>query len=503
MKKLFARARRKPLIALAIVVAALVFLTGGTLAATEYTSRPAFCSSCHEMGPYYGAWDAGPHAGVSCISCHVDPGIKAQIPHKVEALREVYVHFTSNPTFPQSETAAIPDARCITCHEGPIASDKPGFDHDEHRQGRTCVDCHSEVGHKVSSQALAEAGILNVEGMRARKELQVASVGQGAANVSGHPSVTCTDCHDLAATGCFTCHARDAASHPQPATVSTTATADPASCVSCHSAVTWAFSHPAARADCTQCHVRPEPHDTGVCVTCHTTGAEWKFSHPASKDCASCHDAPAKHYPGTCSACHTPTKAFAATTFTHPGPGATCTSCHARPASHSAKSCATCHATGVSWAFRHPSSKDCAACHRKPSNHYAGTCSACHKPTQPFSSAKFTHPGSGATCTSCHKRPAGHSTAACASCHATGVSWAFRHPTSKTCSSCHKAPSNHYGTSCSSCHTPTKAWSSASFSHPSVPGGEHTYRSFSCVSCHPSSYSSVNCTSCHEREDDD
>jgi hypothetical protein len=36
-----------------------------------------------------------------------------------------------------------------------------------------------------------------------------------------------------------------------------------------------------------------------------------------------------------------------------------------------------------------------------------------------------------------------------------------------------------------------------------VPGGKHTYRSFSCTSCHPGGYSSVNCTSCHEAEDDD
>lgn len=458
------RATRNPLIVLGIAVGVIAILAGAAVAATAYTSRPGFCTSCHEMTPYYSAWNAGPHTGVACVDCHVDPGLAAQVPHKVEALREVYVHFTSNPTFPGTDVSPIPDSRCLACHSGTIAVDKPGFDHEQHRQGRSCVQCHTGVGHEVSPASLAQAGILDPAGARARKDLRVASVGAGAANIPAHPAVTCTDCHDLAATGCQACHLRDAAGHPVRPTVSATLTADPASCVRCHSAATWAFSHPADPATCTSCHPAPAKHRTGACTQCHTTGDRW--------------------------------------TFTHPDSAATCTACHARPAGHATKTCSTCHATGVSWAFRHPASRDCSACHKKPSGHYAGACAACHKPTQPFASARFTHPGSGARCTDCHKRPAAHSSGACASCHKTGVSWKFAHPSSRSCASCHRAPSNHYGTSCASCHTPSRAWSSATFSHPSVPGGKHTYRSFSCSSCHPNGYGSVNCTSCHERNDD-
>jgi hypothetical protein len=89
------------------------------------------------------------------------------------------------------------------------------------------------------------------------------------------------------------------------------------------------------------------------------------------------------------------------------------------------------------------------------------------------------------------------------SCHKPGGSWKFYHPTSKSCSSCHSAPSKHYGTTCSSCHNPTKAWRSATFSHPRIQGGEHTYKSFACTNCHTNGYSSASCTKCHGADEPD
>jgi hypothetical protein len=83
------------------------------------------------------------------------------------------------------------------------------------------------------------------------------------------------------------------------------------------------------------------------------------------------------------------------------------------------------------------------------------------------------------------------------------VSWKFKHPTSTSCASCHSAPRGHYGTACSSCHTPSASWGSATFNHPRVPGGEHTYRSFACANCHPSGYSSYSCLKCHDSNNPD
>ncbi|TDB36953.1 MAG: hypothetical protein D9V44_10655 [Actinobacteria bacterium] len=534
MRRLFAALRRKPAITAVIVVLALGALTGGAVAATNYTSRPGFCTSCHEMEPYYVAWNEGAHAGISCVSCHVEPGLKSEVAHKVVALKEVYNHFTTDPKFPGAVTD-IPDSRCLACHSGTIDPGIPGFTHEAHRGERSCVDCHASAGHRVTSAALAEAGILDSQ---AKDRLAIAVVGAGAANLPGHIAVTCSNCHDLAKTSCVTCHTPEARSHPALKSVSATATGETSTCTTCHTTAdswsfehatdvttcvnchttpaehragacttchepgaSWAFEHPSSTATCTTCHTRPAAHATETCTTCHTTGAAWTFKHPTSTSCASCHTAPARHYSGTCSACHSTKVAFKNTKFSHPGAAANCATCHKAPAKHYSGACKTCHNPKVAFSkatFTHPgAAANCATCHKAPAKHYSGACSSCHNPKTAFSAAKFTHPGSTATCTNCHSRPSGHSGLSCVTCHKPGGSWRFYHPTSTACSSCHRAPANHYGTTCANCHSPSRAWSSATFTHPSIPGGEHTYRSFACTKCHPSGYSSASCTACH------
>ncbi len=418
MRSLLARMRHNRLRTALIFLGVVIALVASMVVATQATSKPAFCNSCHEMTPFYEAWTAGPHASVDCVTCHVDPGLAAQVSHKAVALQEVYIHFTQDPTFPGS--AEVPDDRCLSCHGGTIDPGIADFDHETHRAGKTCVSCHSGVGHTVTSSALADAGILDPAAYSRIQSQKVAEVGSGVANLDGHAPVTCSSCHDLAATGCASCH------------------------------------------------TEPDQHTTTTaetCLTCHTTDSAWQFSHPTDTECAECHTAPDGHYDGTCSSCHDPATAFAATVFTHPAAEANCVDCHTSPSGHSVEACATCHATGVSW--------------------------------------KFVHPAASTSCTSCHTKPSGHSSATCSSCHQTGVSWKFKHPTSTSCASCHSAPRGHYGTACSSCHTPSASWGSATFNHPRVPGGEHTYRSFACANCHPSGYSSYSCLKCHDSNNPD
>lgn len=405
----------KPQTRLLLAVGVVLLVTGSAVA-VELTSRPAFCNTCHEMTPYYEAWTAGAHATVDCVDCHVDPGVVAQVSHKFVALKEVYLHLTTDPRFPVG--AEVPDRRCVACHDDEVDPRIPGFDHEAHRAGRQCVSCHSGIGHTVTAEALDAAGVLDPEAFAAYESSRTAVLGAGAANIEGHVEVVCSDCHDLAATGCAACH-------PRP---------------------------------------EEHPETTATCLTCHAA-ADWRFEHPpASAACAACHEPPDDHYP---------------------------------------QPCTTCHETGVSWAFTHPTSADCASCHAPPADHYGSSCASCHSPDEAWSDAVFTHPGSASACLECHTKPAGHYSTSCASCHKTGVSWAFTHPTSAACASCHRPPANHYGSSCASCHSPSRAWSSATFSHPRVPGGEHTYRSFSCATCHPRGYSTYSCLECHSSNDPD
>jgi nitrate/TMAO reductase-like tetraheme cytochrome c subunit len=136
----------------------------------------------------------------------------------------------------------------------------------------------------------------------------------------------------------------------------------------------------------------------------------------------------------------------------------------------------------------------CSLCHQA-SHDPLGECSNCHAVGNKF---VFVHPVSNADCGSCHKKSAKHkaTTAACTTCHAVGgKTWAFTHPADKKCTSCHKAPAKHYGTGCATCHSPKIPFAKARFNHPGNTG-EHSYRSFACVKCHPRSYSTASCT-CH------
>ncbi len=118
--------------------------------------------------------------------------------------------------------------------------------------------------------------------------------------------------------------------------------------------------------------------------------------------------------------------------------------------------------------------------------HKAVSCSKCHDMQ-------------ATPCASCHS-PRGDEhpkvgKVACTECHPTdGGSWAFAHPNVKgDCAECHKAPAKHPAGACEACHKNSgRSWS---FAHPRA--GEHSYRSFPCKKCHPSTYDKVYCT-CHK-----
>ena len=429
----------------AILVLAFVGVAAASVPVFKATEAPKFCTSCHEMKPYYDAWAVGAHKNVSCVDCHVDAGTLNHMMHKVTAAKELWDHFSSSPRFPQG-TADVPDSRCLTCHAGIRDTTGPKFSHRAHAGAGPCVTCHSDAGHKVTLDALAKADILK-PGLESSSGAVAVRVAASSTTTATHIPVSCTRCHDLAKVPCSTCH-------------------------------------------------QPSHEARGECVTCHRPGTTWIFSHPSSQECTTCHTSPAKHFGPACTTCHAPTVPFAKTVFKHASPA--CADCHAAPAGHNrVATCASCHLQpGVSWAPTHPGSSACGSCHKAPAKHFGSSCASCHtKPGVTFKGAVYRHTSSA--CASCHTPPSGHTrTVSCATCHKKpGASWAASHPASRACASCHKAPASHFGTSCASCHKPMVAWSRATFRHPSA-GSEHSYRSFACVKCHPGGYSTASCT-CH------
>ncbi|MCH7762400.1 MAG: cytochrome c3 family protein [Candidatus Marinimicrobia bacterium] len=124
----------------------------------EYTSKPAFCSTCHFMQPYVDSWKTSTHSEVMCTDCHFPPGLKAKLKGKITAASMVVNYFTG--VYKKSKPwAEIEDASCLRsdCHEQGLLKGKilfnEGiiFDHEPHvtklrrEKKLRCTSCHSQI----------------------------------------------------------------------------------------------------------------------------------------------------------------------------------------------------------------------------------------------------------------------------------------------------------------------------------------------------------------------
>jgi hypothetical protein len=324
--------RRKPrTIAIWVILAVLGLVAIGGL--TAFSESSAFCPTCHEMRPYYDAWQQGKHVGrAECVDCHIDPGVIAHLAHKPSELVELYDHFFADVRYP-NYNVALPDSRCVRCHATVQPKVSTLFSHALHQTKAHCKECHAITGHLVPLETLRAAGVLKENATSAP-----IPGGLTPSSAAGHVKVVCQQCHDQAKMKCGACHS---APHE-----------DRGDCTNCHRPGTaFVFVHPVTSADCGSCHQKPagHPQSSGPCAVCHQKpGTGWAFSHPStSTDCASCHQAPANHFGADCAACHSPSVPFAQATFNHPGnTGAhswrsfPCVRCH--PSGYTTASC-TCH----------------------------------------------------------------------------------------------------------------------------------------------------------------
>lgn len=179
--RLWARPRRKWL--LGIPLGGFLFLLlglalfGGTEAFMSATTSTQFCTTaCHEMSAFsVPSWRESVHfknpKGVQagCPNCHEPGPTIPLVIRRVQALGEIWGHFTgtisTQEKFDAEKTRmarhiwaymkATDSRECRACHQAAAwdlsAQDRSAQKKHEQMQasGKTCIDCHKGVAHKV------------------------------------------------------------------------------------------------------------------------------------------------------------------------------------------------------------------------------------------------------------------------------------------------------------------------------------------------------------------
>ena len=275
-----------------IAILSVIFMAAGTVGFVEYSARPSYCKSCHNMVPYYNSWAQSSHRNVPCIQCHFAPGIRAEAMGKFKAANQLVKYITG--TYGMKPWAEISDAACLRsgCHserkvEGVVMYRGVRFDHTKHlgelRRGKQlrCTSCHSQI----------------VQGDHVAVTQTTCILCHFKDRPPGEPIASCTGCHPNPPR--VVSPAGDIVDHAQ-------FVRDRIACVSCHANVTRG-NGAVDRARCFNCHNEPEKlgkfGDTTLvhrvhiadhsveCQQCHTPieHREQQLATTFELDCKSCH----------------------------------------------------------------------------------------------------------------------------------------------------------------------------------------------------------------------
>jgi nitrate/TMAO reductase-like tetraheme cytochrome c subunit len=151
----------------------VLVLVAGALAlgavAIPLTNHPSFCASCHTIRPSHDSWIKSSHKEVTCVTCHVRPGIQGWIHDKAWAgTKDVAIYLFGTPPDAYNLKAKVDSNVCLSCHQHILRTsevaprDPPApvkdvglvMSHGKHMtafdvraQGEGCTTCHAGVVH--------------------------------------------------------------------------------------------------------------------------------------------------------------------------------------------------------------------------------------------------------------------------------------------------------------------------------------------------------------------
>jgi cytochrome c nitrite reductase small subunit len=159
--------RRSHVLVIMAVFAGAMLLGG---AAVPLTDHPKFCASCHNIRPSYDSWIVSSHKEVTCVDCHVRPGVKGFLHDKVyTGLKDVAIYAFGTPMDPHNLQSTVASEVCLSCHQAILrvseiaARDLPPpvkevgliMSHRKHMEafakrgkGEGCTTCHSRIVHE-------------------------------------------------------------------------------------------------------------------------------------------------------------------------------------------------------------------------------------------------------------------------------------------------------------------------------------------------------------------
>jgi nitrate/TMAO reductase-like tetraheme cytochrome c subunit len=114
-------ARNVVAVLIVLTVANIIVISLAAFRSVEYMDSPQFCGQvCHTvMQPEFTAYQAGPHARVHCVACHIGPGAPWFVKAKLSGTRQLFA--VALKTYPEPIPSPVENLRpardtCEQCH---------------------------------------------------------------------------------------------------------------------------------------------------------------------------------------------------------------------------------------------------------------------------------------------------------------------------------------------------------------------------------------------------